>query len=243
MKSELRNLIIAIAAFTTALTASAVSPLFPQLKVTPPDINAVRRAVTDRTSPYYYPRLMEEFQRNDSTMKLDKYRHLYLGYLFQEDYDPYRAPYPIPAHVIKLYGKENPTRAECDSIIRYCRLSLSDNPLDMIQMQQLIAALRAKGSNNMAEIWEYKLRYLLMAILSTGTGKDEENAWYIVETQHEYVLLNQMGLRVSNHLFYEPRYEFITVDDHNGRAAGGYYFNIGPLLDEYYRKHPEDRNE
>lgn len=73
---------------------SAASALIPldEIKRERPDLDRIKKEVYDRNSPYYYPRLMAEFQRNDTTMKLDKYRHLYLGYMFQEDYNPYRAP-------------------------------------------------------------------------------------------------------------------------------------------------------
>lgn len=245
----MKHLIISLILCGMALCASAQAPAatevpkpnpYPKVKVERPDMAQIRREVTDRNSPYYYPRLMEEFLRNDSVMKLDKYRRLYLGYMFQEDYDPYRMPYPVAAHVQELYGKKNLTKVECDSIIKNAELSLANNPLDFMQMQAMINALRARGNTNLAELWEYKLRYLLMAIVSTGTGRDEDNAWYIVETHHEYILLNQMGLKVRNHLFYEPTYEYITVEDANGKETGGYYFNIGPLLREYYRKHPDE---
>ena len=79
-----------------------------------------------------------------------------------------------------------------------------------------------------------------MAIVSTGTGLDEENAWYVIEPQHEYVLLNMMDYSVSDHVFYDPCYEYLTVKNSSGKDAGGYYFNIGPLLEEYYRKHPDE---
>lgn len=236
----MKHIILIIIAALTASTAFAAQTLFPEMKTEVPDLAKIRREVTDRTSPYYYPRLMEEFQRNDTVMKLDKYRRLYLGYMFQEDYDPYRQSYPVPSRVQSLYGRDNLSRAECDSVIRYAELSLGNNPLDLLQMQHMIKALNIKGNTNLARIWDYKLRYLLMAIESTGTGVDEDNAWYIVETQHEYVLLNQMGYLVKNHLFYEPSYEYIQVDDGDGQESGGFYFNIGPLLREYYRKHPED---
>ena len=107
-------------------------------------------------------------------------------------------------------------------------------------MVMLINALRGKGKNNLANIWQYKLNYLLMAIVSTGTGLDEENAWYVIEPQHEYVLLNMMDYSVSDHVFYDPCYEYLTVKNSSGKDAGGYYFNIGPLLEEYYRKHPDE---
>ncbi len=222
-----------------ALGCSARS-LFPKVKSDPPDIKVIKQEITDRKSPYYYPRLLEQYAKNDTVMKLDKYRRLYLGYMLQEDYDPYRAPYPVPQRVIALYGKENLTRAECDSIIKYSTLSLENDPFDMVQIGAMIDALKVKGNTNLAKIWEYKLRYLLMAIVSTGTGLDEESAWYVSSPKHEYILLNNMGYKVDNHLFYEPYYEYITVEDLSGRDAGGYYFNLEPLLHEYYRKHPED---
>lgn len=214
--------------------------LFPKVKPERPDMKAIYAEITDRTSPYYYPRLLEQFAKNDTVMKLDKYRRLYLGYMMQEDYDPYRSPYPVPERIISLYGKEKPTRAECDSIIKYASLSLENDPFDMLQINALSDALAAKGNTNLSKIWDYKLRYLLMAIVSTGTGLDEESAWFVSNAQHEYVLLNAMGYKVDNHLFYEPFYEYITVEDSSGHDAGGYYFNLEPMLHEYYRKHPEN---
>ena len=53
-----------------------------QFTIEKPDLEAIKAATYDRSSPYYYPRLMKEFQRNDTLMKLDKFRHLYFGYMF-----------------------------------------------------------------------------------------------------------------------------------------------------------------
>ena len=49
-----------------------------------------------------------------------------------------------------------------------------------------------------------------------------------------------MDYTVDDHVFYDPSYEYITVKDADGKNRGGYYFNIGPLLQEYYRKHPDE---
>ncbi len=210
-----------------------------QLKREKPDLEKIRLETLDSKSPYYYPRLMKEFQRNDTLMKIDKYRHLYLGYMFQEDYNPYRSSQrDIQYNVLDRSRKL--TRQECDSVIMYAEKALADNPFNLGEMVMLIKALREKGKNNLANIWQYKLNYLLMAIVSTGTGEDEENAWYVIEPQHEYVLLNMMDYSVADHVFYDPSYEYITVKDSSGKQRGGFYFNIGPLLEEYYRKHPDE---
>lgn len=233
-----------IALLLLAFTSLAVSAqdILPQLKRERPDMNQIRREVTDHNSPYYYPRLMEEFQHNDTLMKLDKYRRLYLGYMFQEDYFPYRIS-NAANHIQEVYGRTNLNRQECDSVIKYAELVLQDNPFDLQQMMGLIQALRMKGKKNLADIWQYKLNYLLMAIVSTGTGLDEENAWYVIEPAHEYALLNMMGYTVTNHLFYDPYYEFLKVLTPSGANSGGFYFNIKTILEEYYRKFPEELNE
>lgn len=211
-----------------------------QLKREKPDLQEIRRATQDRTSPYYYPRLLQEYQRNDTLMKIDKYRHLYLGYMFCEDYNPYRSAERSITYDATLNRSKKLTRQECDSVIAYAEQALADNPFNLGEMVMLINALRGKGKTNLANIWQYKLNYLLMAIVSTGTGLDEENAWMVTDPQHEYVLLNMMDFTVSDHVFYDPSYEYVTVIDSKGKDAGGFYFNIGPLLEEYYRKHPDE---
>ncbi len=229
------SLMILAATFVIPMTAQSI---LPQLKRERPDIEKIRREITDRSSPYYYPRLMEEYLRNDTAMKIDKYRRLYLGFMFQEDYNPYR-PSISTAAVAENYTKEKLSGRECDEVIAAARRALDNNPFDLKQMMYMIQALRTKGDTNLANIWQYKLNYILMAIVSTGTGLDEDNAWFVIEPQHEYVLLNMMGYTVKNHLFYGPYYECIKVVDPQGSDAGEFYFNIKTVLDEYYRKYPD----
>ncbi len=238
----MRRLLTLLLLFAAA--AGAVSAeVLPRLNREKPDMAKIKQAINDRTSPYYYPRLMEEFQRNDTLMKIDKYRHLYLGYMFQEDYTPYRSKESRMRFALRDRDHRELTRQECDSVIADAEAGLADNPFDLRRMSLLISALREKGKTNLAAIWQYKLDYLLMAIVSTGTGLDEENAWYVIEPQHEYVLLNAMGYIVDDHIFYDPCYEYITVKDASGRDSGGYYFNIANLLEEYFRKHPDELDD
>ncbi len=231
-----RQIIFIITLF--AFLTSAAQSTFDKIPREKPDFDRIRKEITDRTSPYYYPRLMEEFERNDTIMKLDKYRYLYLGYMLQEDYNPYRES--MFTNTTANIDRANLTRQECDTVIHYANLSLADNPFDLQQMSILISALRQKGDTNLANIWQYKFNYILMAIVSTGTGADDDNAWYVIEPQHEYVLLNIMGYTITNHLFYEPYFEYLTVVAPSGADAGGFYFNIHNILKEYYRKFPEE---
>lgn len=212
-------------------------PVMPQPET--PDMDAIFDAILDKTSPYYYPKLMAEFERNDTLMKLDKFRHLYFGYMFQEDYNPYR-PKSIGTALDEFYEKATWNRQDCDSVIKYCELALEDNPFDLHRMIDLISALKTKGKNNLAKIWQYKLDYILMAIASSGTGTDEDNAWYVIAPEHEYILLNAKGAVVTDHIFYEPYFEYIKTKEEDG-SEKGYYFNIQTILEEYNRKYPEEQ--
>ncbi len=230
--------IIFLALATTCFFASAQLP-FERIRRDKPNLEKIQREINDRGSKYYYPTLMKEYLANDTVMKLDKFRYLYLGYMFQEDYDPYRES-PAPDMNSALYHTTNPTSGQCDQIIENARVALANNPFDLRQMSAMIAALNLLGEKDIAKIWQYKLNYILMAIVSTGTGEDEDHAWYVIEPQHEYVLLNYMGYQVTNHLFYDPYYEYLTVVDVNAGKKGGFYFNLQPLLKEHYRKFPDE---
>lgn len=242
MNNAARHILLILILFIGVMPSLGAQEILPQLKREKPDLQQIRREVNDRNSPYYYPTLMKEFERNDTLMKLDKYRRLYLGYMFQEDYDPYRLTGSL-RNIEQVYNRPNPNRHETDSVIKYAELALRDNPFNLTQMMGLIHALRLKGKKNLAAIWQYKLNYILMAIVSTGTGLDEDNAWYVIEPAHEYVLLNMMGYTVTTPLFYDPYYEYLKVMTPDGRQSGGFYFNIKTILDEYYRKFPEQSDE
>ncbi|MDE6049373.1 MAG: DUF4919 domain-containing protein [Paramuribaculum sp.] len=238
MKIYKALLIILTALFSVHL--SAQNNIAPVLKIEKPNLEAIKAATYDSSSPYYYPRLIKEFMRPDTLMKLDKFRHLYYGYMFQEDYNPYR-PKAVKGSVPDPAENPSLTRAECDSVISLCEKALDDNPFDLANMMRLISALHLKGKNNLANTWQYKLNYILMTIASSGTGLDEDNAWYVVAPQHEYVLLTAMGHKAVNHLFYAPYYEYIQIDKTDSAGTEGYYFNIKTILEEYYRKYPEEK--
>ena len=94
-----------------------------RMKPVRPDMDKIAAEVADPKSKYYYPKLMARYEANETIMGLEDYRHLYLGYVFQEDYNPYRHS-EFAQQVEEQYYKTDHTRAECDTIIKYAELSL-----------------------------------------------------------------------------------------------------------------------
>lgn len=235
-----RWLIACLASFSVVVAFAAP----PKASVEPPNMDKIKEEVTNPDSKYYYPKLMAAYEKNDTTMNLDGYRHLYLGMVFQEDYNPYRRS-PFDSKIEELYYKKEHTRAELDSIINYAENALLDDPFDLQQMNFLIYALQNRAKVNRAKIWQYRLNHLLEAILSTGTGLDTSSAWIVIDPKHEYNILNFKKLIAENVTFVQPYYDYITLrndaEGANSKLPEGYYFNIKYILQEYYRKHPEEK--
>lgn len=211
-------------------------------KVTPhvPDLEAIRQASIDPSSKYYYPGLLSRFMSNDTLMDATDYEYFYYGTLYQEDYDPYRPAYneeELKA-LEPLYYKQSHTRAERSLMLKHAEAAIADNPLDLIQLKNLIFVLEQNRKVNLARIWKNKLNHLLQTIAMSGTGTDRENAWVVVYPRHEFDFLNITGITVQNTDFEPPYYEKVMVNKKNDKAPEAYFFNLQPILEQYYRKHP-----
>lgn len=219
-----------------------------KIVVQKPDLEEIRKTTLDPQSPYYFPKLMRKYEVNDTTMTNDEFRHLYLGYMFQEDYDPYRLS-PYAGITDELRSKPTHTRAEIDTITKYAQLALADNPFDLRQMSFLIHVLKERRKDMRAKIWEYRLENLLGAIKSTGTGDSVENAWYVMYPVHEYDMVQLLGYEAVDAKFIEPGYDYLEVqpDESDKRrrdkSAKGFYFNVMVPQQQYELKHPEDMEE
>lgn len=220
-----------------------------KITVEKPDLDKIRQSTLNPESRYYFPKLMEKYLRNDTVMNADEYRHLYLGYMFQEDYDPYReSPYPAKTDSLRL--KANHSRAEIDTIVKYTELALEDNPFDLRQMSFLVHVLKERKKDMRAKIWEYRLEHLLGAIKSTGTGEDQQNAWYVIYPAHEYDMVQLLGYHATDADFIDPGIDYLTVEPEpetarrlKNKVAKGYYFNVEVPTAQYLMKHPDEADD
>lgn len=240
-----RNILIltALAAGAIGVTAQNAAKSR-KIVVKKPNLEEIRTSTLDPQSKYYFPKLMAKYEVNDTTMTNDEFRHLYLGYMFQEDYDPYRMS-PYSDRTDSLRSKPTHTRAEIDTITKYAQLALADNPFDLRQMSFLVHVLKERRKDMRAKIWEYRLEHLLGAIKSTGTGEDIENAWYVIYPMHEYDMVQLLGYEATNADFIEPGYDYLSVrpdpSDKRKRdkSAQGFYFDVQIPQNQYELKHPE----
>lgn len=254
----IRKAVAAAATAVSILVALPVPGIFAQqqqgvnkrkITVEKPDLALIRSQTLDPSSTMYFPKLMAKYNRNDTTMSSEEYRNLYLGYMFQEDYDPYRMS-PYSGVTDELRMKTTHTKEEIDTIRKYAELSLRDNPFDLRQMSFLVHVLKEKRKDMSAKIWEYRLEHLLGAIKSTGTGEDADNAWFVIYPMHEYDMVELLGYAAIDAEFLEPGVDFLTVVPDaetkkrlRDKVAKGFYFNVEMPQAEYRRKHPDSAED
>lgn len=219
-----------------------------KIKTEKPDLDMIREATLDPSGKFYFQKLKKKYEVNDTTMTPEEYRYFYLGYMFQEDFDPYRvSPYSNVTDELRM--KPTHTKEEIDTITKYAQLALEDNPFDLRQMSFLVHVLKEKRKDMRAKIWEYRLENLLGAIKSTGTGDSVENAWYVMYPVHEYDMVQLLGYEAVDAKFIEPGYDYLEVqpDESDKRrrdkSAKGFYFNVMVPQQQYELKHPEDMEE
>lgn len=237
--------VIALIAALLAAAASSFARTSARQDLGRPDLDAIAAASVCDTSRFFYPRLLESFMSNDTTMTADDFQYFYYGTLFQEDYDPYRGS-PNPAlleELAPIYAKQNRTRADRDKMQAYATQVLADNPIDLCQLTNRIYVYQENRKYDLAKIWQYKLNHLLLVIAASGTGADAENAWIIVYPQHEYDFLNLYGLTASGQRFEPPHFDYITVNKRSASDPDGYWFDIAEMLRQYFAKHPAEAAE
>lgn len=228
---------------------SAKSSSKRKVNVERPDLEEIRTATLDPQHKMYFPNLMKKFNRNDTTMTAEEFRYLYLGYMFQEDYDPYRES-PYTAITDSYRNKTSHTKEEIDTIRKYAELNLRDNPFDLRQMSFLVHVLKERRKDMSAKIWEYRLEHLLGAIKSTGTGEDQENAWFVIYPAHEYDMVQLMGYHAVDADLIEPGFDYILVEPEEETARRlrdkvqkGFYFDVRQVHQQYELKHPDEVEE
>ncbi len=222
-----------LTAYAQDTTAVAVTP-----NSKAPNMDKIKDFADSRK----YNKLMKRYESNDPSLSLDEYRNIYYGFVFQEQYRPYDKT-NYGKRISTLYYKDNLSRVDCDTIIKYAELSLKEDPFNLQQMNYLIYAYKTKKKYHLAQHWQTRLNNVLRAILSTGTGNNINDAWHVISIDHEYALINFINPNfvVDHQEFIEPYFDYIILKKLSGNVPDGFYFNIKYPLDNYNSRFPNQK--
>ncbi|WP_316633379.1 DUF4919 domain-containing protein [uncultured Flavobacterium sp.] len=193
-----------------------------------PDYKTIQKEITDKKSPFYYPKLMERFVSNDSLLTNDDYQHLYLGYVFQPKYNAFWKS-PDEEKLREFYSKEKLEAKDYDEIIKLANHSLSDFPFDLRQLNFLSTVYHLKGDKKSSNIAFLKFHNILNAIFSTGDGKQCETGFHVILVEHEYIILNLFEIESKSQSLV-GNCDYFSLEKSKYKVDG-IYFNIEKMLE------------
>jgi hypothetical protein len=198
-----------------------------QLTYQKPDYDLIKKEIQDSSSTFYYPKLMSRLTQYDTTLSADDYRHLYYGYIFQNEYKPYWTS-PDEEKLVKFYRSEKINEKDYDEIIRLASHSIEVFPFDLRQMNFLGYIYHLKGDDEMAnKVW-FRFQGSFGAIMTSGDGKTCESGYHVISVSHEYVILNMFQFQMKQQfLTGDCDYLELVKDERN---IEGIYFNIEKLF-------------
>lgn len=201
----------------------------------PVDFNRVKSVTSNPESRFYFPKLLKIYSAfSYNKMDREDMRNLYYGYMFQEDYNPYRQS-ALAEKVEEYIYKKDLTREECDSLEHYASLSLQDNMFDFEQLEYFAYALKAKKKHNRYEVFRNNIRLLLSAIMTSGDGT-KEHPWVVNCPMHEYDIVNFLGFKAVDHEEIGDGIDYVKVEKRENSKVEGFYFDVKMMLEMGRRK-------
>jgi len=198
-------------------------------QVQPPNYEGIKKIITVKESPFYYPSLFERYRNNDTTLTVQEYRILYYGYIYQPKYDPYGLPTYFDS-LKNLLSKKTLTTNDYHTIIDYETKVLNEFPFDLREISMLAHAYDQTNQADMGSAIHNKFEKLTQAILSTGNGLSKETAMHVIANSHEYDILNFLGLTYAGEQSQgEDTWEYLKVKPNKFKVEG-IYFNIKEMF-------------
>lgn len=194
-----------------------------------PDYSAIKKAIADNSSGYYYPKQLKRVAAYDTTLNNEEMKYLYYGYTFQKEFSPYWKS-SVEEQLLKYYRSKSIDPKEYDTIIKLANTSINEFPFDIRTMNFLAYIYHLKGDDAMAKKVHSRFDKIVSCILSTGDGKTSDTAFHVISVGHEYVLLNLFQFEVTSQALV-GNCDYMSVKD-DGRKVKGIYFNVKTILDK-----------
>lgn len=194
-----------------------------------PDYKEIKKEIENKSSAYYYPKLMERFTANDALITKEEYRYLYYGYVFNPKYSSFFRS-PDEEKISKFYRSETIDPKDYDEIIRLSEHTLSLFPFDLRMINFLSYIHNLKGDTATSKRWSDKFNNIMETIMSTGDGKTCETGFHVISVSHEYALINTFQLEVESQSLIK-NCDYLAFEKGKYKIDG-IYFSIGKILED-----------
>lgn len=240
MQKFLLTLMLYVLLAAGAMTQSSWSSIgsLKAQEVEAPNYKAIRATILNQKSQNYYPSLMRRYMANDTTLTLEQIRNLYYGFALQEDFVPYQKEKDDLYNIRRTLVQSNGNPRHCPEAIRISQVVLDDNPFDLLAISTMSFAFLQLQDSISYRLWTDKQNSLLDAIVSSGDGETKETAIHVINIEHEYEVLNRLGLQIEADSLCNDQIEYLKVKD-NAEDIPGLFFNFGACRAAYKKRYEQ----
>lgn len=185
-----------------------------------PDYALIKKNIEDRTSEFYYPRVLKRLKENDTLLTNEHYRHLYFGFIFQKNYKPYKISKKTDE--LKKFYLGEVTEKDFPKGIKLFTEELEENPFNLRAMNYLSYLYHLNKDEVTAKKMSKNFHGLLDAILSSGDGQKCETGFHVIAVPDEYVLLNMFQMETRSQS-YSGKCDYLEFEKDKYKVPGLYF--------------------
>jgi hypothetical protein len=195
-------------------------------KVGSVDFDAIKKTVTDSTSPYAYDKLMKRFLNSDTMLTTHDFYLIYYGSIFSKYYN----------NLGNINGEEGFFKyynaGQYKKAIKEGVKALTADPLNMRMTFDVMSSYLYLKDATMALKFARRHIPIVRAIISTGNGRTEDSAFVVLTVHDEYEVLEMMNLNFKSQSLV-GNFDVLEVETPNKyNNIDKVYFNITKELEE-----------
>ena len=137
-----------------------------------PDYKMISKNIENRDSEFYYPKLMDKLKASDTLITEEQYNHLYFGYTFQKEYQPYSKS-DQELKLTKYFQSDELKKSDFAEIIKISKEALKEFPLNLRVMNFLAYVYHLDGNEEMAKKF---LRIFMVCLVQFSDRETEKIA-------------------------------------------------------------------
>ena len=197
------------------------------------EMKKVKKAVSDESSEYYWPKLLARYKAYDSTMTLEHYRMFYYGFAFNENYSAFQDE--KSAQIKAAMDKKDYLAGlrTCDSVLDKYPVMLRPNYMKAV-------LLRKWGNDSLAEKCYARYKKLAEAILSTGNGMSCKTGFKVLFIGDEYsIMYGELDIESMQGQALASPCDILSVTPSEKFKSSSLYFDAEEILkkeEEMFKK-------
>ena len=194
------------------------------------DFKKILEQSQDKTSDYYYPTLLDRFNKNDSTLTDMEVLALQIGFTADQNYKPYQTT-STEREIKSLIGQK-----KYEDALAACNKFLKTNPVNFTALMEKSFSYMKLGKDSI-EFHKAKFMKLLNSVMASGKGT-YENPYFVLspidgQTLITHIFGGSIGTMGSGD---DPNGYFVDILEMNreGKDPVTLYFNINHATDKMF---------